>query len=111
MVPVIAAAAAASAFGGLLWWARDRAKLKNGDTAFVPVRALKSIGPIPVNPESFEALGLVKLENVTRGKGDMRATGTAGRELGLSIQFGFDVAAVEQIERAGQRFANPEKSP
>lgn len=119
MAPVVyATALAISAFGGLLFWGKSRAKLKNGDTAFVPSAALQLATPvaIPIKIDSLAGLGgLVKVENVQLGPsttvagGVKTATGTAGKEVGVSISLKFPVSAAITIERDGQQFANPEK--
>jgi hypothetical protein len=119
MIPMIAwgAIAALGTFGGILFWGHERARLKNGDTAYVPVSALQLASPmaIPIKLDSLEANGLVKVENVLLGPstsiagGVRTATGSAGKEIGISVMLKFPVSSVETIERNGQKFANPEK--
>lgn len=119
-IPLIAwgAAAAFSVFGGILYWGRSRAKLQNGDSAFVPASKLTiaSAIAVPIRIDSLEAQGLVKVESVVLGPstsiagGVRTATGTAGKEIGVSVQLKFPVSAVETIERNGVKFANPEKA-
>ena len=119
MIPLIAwgAVAALGTFGGILYWGHERAKLKNGDTAYVPASALQLASPlaIPIKIDSLAANGLVKVENVlmspsTSIAGGVRtASGSAGKEVGISVQLKFPVSSVVTIERAGQKFLNPEK--
>jgi hypothetical protein len=107
-----------SVFGGILYWANRNARLRNGDTAYVPSAQLQLAvaGGIPLKIDSLAGLGgLVKVEMVMLGPsthlagGVKTATGTAGKEVGVSILLRFPVSAVVTIERAGQKFANPEK--
>lgn len=119
MIPLIAwgAIAALGTFGGILYWGHERAKLKNGDTAYVPASALQLASPlaIPIKIDSLAANGLVKLDNVALGAstsiagGIHMAAGNAGKEVGISVVLKFPVSAVDTIERNGQKFVNPEK--
>jgi hypothetical protein len=64
---------------------------------------------------SLAANGLVRIENVVMGPstsiagGVRTASGSAGKEVGISVQLKFPVSAVNTIERDGQKFLNPEK--
>ena len=119
MIPMIAwgVLAAAGTFGGILYWGHERAKLKNGDTAFVPASALQlaTAIAIPLKIDSLAANGLVKIENVAIGPstsiagGTRTASGSAGKEVGISVLLKFPVSSVVTIERNGQKFLNPEK--
>jgi hypothetical protein len=119
MIPLIAwgAIAAFGTFGGILYWGHERAKLKNGDTAYVPASALQLASPlaIPLKIDSLAANDLVKVENVALGPstsiagGTRTASGSAGKEVGISVMLKFPVSAVDTIERNGQKFLNPEK--
>lgn len=119
-IPLIVwgATAAFGTFGGIVMWGRNRAKLKNGDNAFVPFSALTIASPLaaPVKLESLGGVGgLVKVENVALGPntsiagGVKTATGSAGKELGIALSVKFPVSAAETIERGGQVFVNPER--
>ncbi len=117
-VIVVAVPLAMGLFGGILYWGAKRAKLQNGDTAYVPSSALSiaSALAVPLKIDSLAGLGgLVKVENVildanTAIAGGVKmATGSAGKEVGVSVQLKFPVSAVQTIERNGQQFTNPEK--
>jgi hypothetical protein len=113
---VVSAILSGAAFGGILWFGHERAKLKNGDTALVPAKdlTLASALAVPMKIDALSAQGLVRVENVQRGPstriagGVSTATGTAGKELGISVQLKFPVTAAVTIERSGQQFPNPE---
>jgi hypothetical protein len=121
MIPLAAlgwgVAAALSSIGGFVYWNKSKQKLANGDTAYVPAAAaqLAVPGGVPISIPSLASLGLVKVENVTRGPsttvagGVPMATGMAGKEIGIQVALKFPVSAIETIERAGQKFPNPEK--
>jgi len=120
MIPLIALGvlAAAGTFGGILYWERKiGSRLRNGDTAFVPASALQlaTAIAIPLKIDSLAANGLVKVENVALGPstsiagGTRTASGSAGKEVGISVLLKFPVSSVVTIERNGQKFLNPEK--